>query len=296
MTTLIDAVVADPLLVAAALPLATGVVVAALVRLIVDSRYGGLATAGALLAFLLVFLLSEGVPPLIAVTAKQKLFWLAVAGGIAGAVAWTGRRAAIERALLVLLPAIGLIWLGERQWAREPGTGFVLLSLCLWAGTAAVGLRLRVTRAAGHGFTGGVQLVVAAAALSVIALIGASASLATLTGALAAGLGGVLLINYLAFLSNRIPAGLGPIGRLGLLTPLGTIAAILVLFVDGVSLIAVALVALIFLSGRIPLWTGSGAMRLAPVLEPVRATFLALVLATLAIGVALLEADMTGYP
>jgi hypothetical protein len=293
MTALLDRIVADPLLVGAAVPLIVGLVVAAVAHVAVGRR-GGLAMLGALAAFLLVFALIEGLPPFSAVTAKQKLFWLACIGGGAGLVAGvTGRGSTLERALLVLLPAAGLLWLGERQWLRGPDTGFVVASLALWLGAAAILLRLRATGPAVHGFAGGVQLAVAAIGLALIALIGASASLATLAGALAAGLGGVLLVDYLAFLVAGRTSGLGAVGRLGVAAPLLFVAAILVLFGDGISLFAIAALALVFLSGRIPLRFGIGGMRLARAAEPVRATLLALLPAAVAVGIALLEAALT---
>jgi hypothetical protein len=297
MNNVIDAIVADPRLIGAAFPFATGLVVAALLRAGFGRRMGGVAALGALIAFLLVYALIEGLPPIFAVTAKQKLFWLAVLGGIAGCLAGMGRRGgASERALLVLLPAAGVLWLGERQWLRGPDTVFVVVSAILWLAGAGILLRLRVTGTAAQGFAGGVQLVVAAIGLALVALVGASASLATLAGALAAGLGGVLLLDYILLVGWGTAGGLGSVGRLGVALPLIFIAAILVLFSEGVSAIAVALLSLVFLSGRIPLRIVRGSSRFARALEPVQAGVLAAIPAAIAVGVALLMVGSSGYP
>lgn len=295
---MIDAIVADPRLVGAVVPLGVGLLTAALLQVGGARRGSGFAMVGAWLALLLVYVLIEGLPPLFAVTAKQKLFWLAVAGGIAGMAAQSGHRGAVERVLLVLLPAAGVLWLGERQWLRGPDTGFVVVSTVLWLGGAAILLRLRATGSAAHGFAGGAQLVVAAIGLALVALIGASASLATLAGAIAAGVGGVLLLDYGIFLATGSSTGLGPIGRLGVAMPLVLVAAILVLFAADVSDIAVALLSLVFLSGRIALRFGGRASRSrwARMAEPVRVTVVAAIPAAIAVGVALFQADMTGYP
>ena len=297
MSPLLDSIAADPRLVGAALPFGSGFVIAAMLRITLRRRRGDLAMLGALVAFLLVYALIEGLPPLLAVTAKQKLFWLACAGGVAGLAAGAGARSGVlERSLLVLLPAAGLLWLGERQWLRGPETGFAVAALALWLGSAAILLRLRATGTAGNGFAAGAQLVVAAAGLALVALIGASASLATLAGALAAGLGGVLALDYLVFLAAGRPTALGAAGRLGVAAPLCWIAAILVLYGDGVSPVAVALLSLVFLSGRIPLRIGRASAWLTRAGEPVRATLLAAIPAALAVGVALLQAGPAGYP
>ena len=97
MNNVIDAIVADPRLIGAAFPLVTGLAVAALLRAGFGRRMGGVAALGALIAFLLVYALIEGLPPIFAVTAKQKLFWLAVLGGIAGCLAGMGRRGGAPR-------------------------------------------------------------------------------------------------------------------------------------------------------------------------------------------------------
>lgn len=291
-----DTIVADPRLIGAAMPFAVGLLVGGTMRLAAAGRRAGLALLGATGAFLLVYLLIESQPPLLAVTAKQKLFWLALAGALLGIVVQAGRNNALDRALLVVAPAVGLIWFGERQWLRGPDTVFVLLSLALWFGAAAILLRLRATNAAAQGLGGGARLVAAAIGLSLVALLGASASLATLASALAAGLGGVMLIDYALLLRGRRPPGLGAIGRLGVALPLLFLAVIPVLFDDGVSIVAVALLGLVFVSGRLPVWRGRGANGLPPALEPVRAALLAILPAALAVAVAWLQADLTGYP
>jgi hypothetical protein len=292
----IATIVADPRLVGVAVPLAVGLVIAAILRLLAGRERGAPAMLGAPLAFLLVYLLIEGLPPLLAVTAKQKLFWLAGAGALLGSAMQAAPNDALDRALLVLVPAIGLLWLGERQWLRGPETGFVVLSALLWLGAAAILLRLRATNMAAQGLGGGVRTVVAAAGLACVALLGGSVSLATLAGALAAGLGGVLLLDYAMLLAGHRPFGLDAIGRIGAALPLMFLAAILVLFGDGVSAIAVALLGFVFVSGRIPVWAGRGAQGPGPALEPVRAALLALLPAALAAAVAWLQADLTGYP
>lgn len=296
MDGLIAMIVADPRLVGAVVPLVIGFIVAVILRLASGRGRGGLSMLGAPLAFLLVYLLIEGLPPLLAVSAKQKLFWLAACAALLGIVLQSARNNALDRALLVLAPAAGLLWLGERQWLRGPDAGFAVLSVLLWLGAATILLRLRATNMAVQGLGGGTQLVVAAAGLAIVLLLGASASLATLAGALAAGLGGVLLLDYVLLLAGHRPFGLGAVGRYGVALPLLFIAAIPVLFDDGVSAIAVALLGLVFVSGRIPIWTGRGAGGPLPALEPVRAALLALLPAALAVAVAWLQADLTGYP
>lgn len=294
---IVETLVANPLLAGAALPFAVSLVNAALLRVVARRRIASLAMLGALAAFLVVYLVIQGVPQLSPVTATQKLFWLTLAGGVAGVVVLKRRRAgAFERAVLVLLPAAGILWLGAHQWLREPDTGFVILSIMVWLVGAAILLRLRATDRTANGFAGGAQTVVAAAGLALVTLAGGVAPLAILSGALAAGLGGVLLFDYAVFLLNGGPSGLGPVGRLAITFPLIMLAAILVLFSDGVSYVAVAVLSLVFLSGRILLRLDRERKLFARLGEPIWAMVLAAIPAVVAISVAALQANLTSYP
>jgi hypothetical protein len=237
------------------------------------------------------------VPPLVAVTAKQKLFWLAIVGGAVGtAIASAGRAGAVERASLIALPMLGLFWLGARQWLSGPETGFAVLSVLIGLGGAAILLRLRATSSAGLGFAGGVQAVIFAAGLSIISLVAASMSLAILAGALAAGLGGVLLLDYIVCLTNGAATALGPVGRLGIVGTAIFVAAVLVLYTEGASVIAVAVLALVFVSGRIPVHLGRFGPARARIRAPLRAGLLAAIPAAMAVAIALLQAAPAGYP
>ena len=293
----VEILVANPLLTGAALPFVVGLANAALVRAVARRRIASLAMLGALAAFLVIYLVIQGAPPLLPVTATQKLFWLTLAGGVAGVAVLRRRRAgAFERAVLVLLPAAGVLWLGENQWLRGPGTGFVILSIMVWLVGAAILLRLRATDRTANGFAGGAQTVVAAAGLALITLAGGLAPLAILAGALAAGLGGVLLLDYAVFLFKGGSSGLGPVGRLAIAFPLIMLATILVLVSDGVSYVAVAVLSLVFLSGRILLRLDRERKLFARIGEPIWAVVLAAIPAVVAISIAALQADLTRYP
>lgn len=178
----------DPLIQTAVFPLAAGVVAAGLLGL-GDRR---LASAGVAATFLAAFAVIVGLPDLPPPTGMGRLFWSAVAGlglGIVADLAGLGR----GRGALVVAAwlAASLVWLALPVL---PGG----LDTLTAAAVLAAGAWIALSRTAVHdgAATPGVVLLCAALAVGGVALAGASASVAQLSFALAAAIGGLLLWNW----------------------------------------------------------------------------------------------------
>lgn len=125
-----------------------------------------------------------------------KIFYLAVAGSLAGLVLdLVGHRLA-RRGLAGLLPLVVVLWIGQRRFAA-PDLGLWLSCLGLWVGGAALLLRLDHVAEAEDSEHGAVPafaiLLLLASAFAPVALAGGSSTSLMLCLALAAGLGAIAL-------------------------------------------------------------------------------------------------------
>ncbi len=250
------------------------------------------AVAAIVVGFLIGFLFIEELPPLPPVTAKQKLFFVAVALlllGIFFDAGGIGRRTAVR--LQWLVPLVILAWLAWRLLG-DPDLRFAGEFIALFAASGFVLWRLR--RAGDGGALGpGTQLLVAAAGFSVIAVVGGSASLGMLASSVAAATGAVLVWAYGASVLRDTKLGFGAAGWLGGGGTLMTVAATTVLFTEGVNRIALAVLLLVFLADQVPLPVPGGLA--GRVVRPVALGIVAAIPAAAAVAIAVLLGDDSPY-
>lgn len=268
-------------------------VTAVLVRLIGGARQGArFVMVATVIAFLVTYAVVEGVPAFPATGAKQKVFFLGVVGLVLGL--WLdvrGRVAAVERIAIVVFPAVGLLWMAQRSLSFGIDIEILLRLVALWAVSVMVLWRLSQTGARGDIMVPGVQVLVASVGVSVVALVGASASLAQLSGGLAAAMGGVLVLAFVALVLFGSRYGFGAVGLFGAGGTLLALSYVLVLFTEDASPWALAILSAIFLTDLVPLKIrfGSGAVQRA--LQPVALTIIAAIPAAIAIGVAVVTGE-----
>ena len=186
----------DTLLIHSALvPFAVAAAAAGLLRLIGGADLGAMiATAGIGLAFAIGHMLILGLPAAWPTSAAQKILVVAVAATAVGlALDLSNGRSTMTRLLAYLLPLAALLWLG---WARVAALDWIdiaALALTVVAGGYAVS---RPLAEGAETADSGVKLMVAAAALGFVAVIGRSASFGQLAGVLAAATAGFLAWNW----------------------------------------------------------------------------------------------------
>ncbi len=289
---MIEALTTNPAFGASALPLGVALAVTALIWLIGGPyRAPMIVFSAAIVGIVAAFWWIEGLPPILPTTGKQKIFYLIL---LALAAGWAidgreGRRRAdgLERLSLFGLPVLALIWLAWRPLVAGPDTRLLIEMAVLWLAAVAVYWRLRKQERAGA-LVGGVQVLVAAMGLSVVALLGASASLASLAGAVAAAMGGVLLWLFVVTVINDERFGFGALGWLACAGALLFIADVVVLFSPEVNRWSLALLLLVFVTDKVPLGRRRrGALDRAA--QPVLLGLVAAVPAVAAVGVALLS-------
>jgi hypothetical protein len=173
------------LLQSAVVPLSAALIASALFR------RRGMAGAGALIGFLAAFVAILGLPSFPPVGSMQRLAVMALAALLAGVAAEAGRAAPRRLAQVALLSlAAGLVWLA---WPRLGGGLAVWLRL---AAVGAAGALLLARLATGETVAVAAAMTAMAVGISGVALVGDSASVAQLAGALAAGLVGVLAWHW----------------------------------------------------------------------------------------------------
>jgi len=161
-----------------------------------NGRERGPQVAGASVAltFIIAYLLIIGVPPLPPVSSSQKLAYVVAAGLVIGFVFDYWRFPAFFRwAVFGLGMAVTIYWLGANKLHRAD-TWLLLGIVALFAGTILAEWRIEAGRH--RGLDPLVKLLVASLATAAIAQFGDSTSLAQLSGALGAALGGFMLWNW----------------------------------------------------------------------------------------------------
>lgn len=247
-----DSLLANPIVKVAVLPFAVGFLCALALRgLRASTRVTGLALG---IAFCGLFLMLEGLPPVVPIAAKQKLAYLVLLAVVLGVglvplVKDLRLRGAMAAAFLLL----SLVWLGWRKIAGQPTPELFLLLLAFWlAGTAVL---TGASWLAGRSSPGGgaetmsapILLLVAALASSLVAILGAYIGFSQHAGALGALLGGYLLVEFLLFaVTGKASDGFGAEAVFALGGSWLAGLAVAILFARDVSLPAVGLVALVF--------------------------------------------------
>jgi len=191
----VEAWLADPRVQSTVVPFAVAAAVAGVARAAAGTRAEAWAALAVIAGFAAAYALILGAPPLPPRSSAHKIAYL----GAAAAALGLGLDLARARPPLVRLVAAGgagaaALWLlGARLDLDDPAT---LLWPALPLVAAWLVVMLRLDSQAGAGLTAAVVIMVAAAALALVALLGRSASISQLAAALAAAMAGLALWNW----------------------------------------------------------------------------------------------------
>lgn len=244
------------------------------------------AVLGVGFGFLAGYYMILGFPLLPPRSAPHKIFYIVCMAVLAGAVlgkvsppGWLGRVCG------TVIPALAAAWLAFAGLMRLDAD--VLIKFAFFSIICGC-ILFDTFSAKQQEVSSGTQFLVAGGGMAALAVTAAAGSLGQLTAAYAAALGGYLLWNW--------PQVRYPFGGAGIFVAGSvcfSLAAVMVFFSD-IPPISMALLATVFLSGRIGrlLWRNTWASK--PVLVPVITGFIALVPALLAIAAAAFTAD-SGY-
>ena len=197
-----SALLGNPMVTTAALPLVLGTVMALLARFALPSFSPVLSLVSA--ALLLFFYWDTLGPPVVPpVAASQKLIYLAFAGIVAGLLPERLLGAAVAGNLVAAALAAALLWLG---WRRIAGGALdlqmmaaLIASLLAIAGAALLlSLRTSSSPPAEEPFLMPAAMLAMCAAGAIISVLGASIVTGQLLGSLAALGGGWCLVQYIA--------------------------------------------------------------------------------------------------
>lgn len=260
-------------------PLVLGFVLTGGVRFANGSQHGPqVAPAGVGLAFLATYFVIMGVPPIPPVQAVQKLAYAVAGGLVVGFLLDFGKLpAAFRWVLFPIGTAAVLYWIAWRK-LQAPDIWMILGAVALWLSTIISMWRLEAGREAR--LNPSVKLLIAALGMAAVAVVGHTAALAQLAFALAAAIAGYMLWNWPVY---RWPYG-GAL-LMGAGAALATIGMIIVLYTR-VSVIAMALLLLIFFADIAARRINLGSGGLAKALEPVVLAGLCLVPALAAVAAA----------
>jgi hypothetical protein len=173
------------------IPFAVAVVAAGMLRLFAGSTHGpAMAGASLTLAFLTGYILIFGAPAFWPPSATQKIFFIAIIGGIFGLSLDLSREARqITMLAAALAPTAAILWLGWPRIVALDGLDILTLALTALAGG---GILTELYSRHAQPSESEVKLLIAAGTLALVALLGTSASYAQLAGILAAGAAGFL--------------------------------------------------------------------------------------------------------
>ncbi len=238
-----------------------------------------IAAAAIPIGFLVSYWATVGWPAFPPVASNQKIVYLILFGAVIGVMFDLVQRADLMRWLgpVVWSGAIAG-WMGWRMITTPSIPGLATIS-ALWLAGAIVLYASRVTR--GSGSVPAVMLLIAAIGVSLIALIGSSASFAQLSGGLAAATGGFMLWNWPK--SRFSFEWAGALGGMGALLSL---VAALVLFTDA-SKLALILILPMFFGDRLT-------ARLPRATHPVFAPFVLAAVCLVPVALAVLVAYLSG--
>lgn len=209
-----NAIFANPVTLTIVPPLAAGVLLGLLAWVAAGNR---LAMAiGWSLGALFVYWLLEGVPPLPPIAAKQKLGYVFALGGVGALIA---AFFPLARLVLIVLAAVAVVWLGWSKLGDPANAETVMLAAlaALWSITVTL-VWQRVAQGDGTEVRAENAFLVPAALLtmaiggSVIAGSGLFLGMAQMLGALAALIGGGLIVSFLALLLRGRGVALLPEG------------------------------------------------------------------------------------
>ncbi len=268
----------DPIVLGIVVPFVVSFVLSAVLRLalgpIMGPRY---AVAAVGLAFLMTYWVVLGIPMFPPQASIQKVFYLAGLAWVVGLIIDVTRtERAMGHLLSYVFPLMALLWLGWRLITGGASAGDVTAMIVLYAAAILVFWRVAATARSAdvetdsrHALSPVILVMVAALASGLIALNGASASLAQLALALSLAAGGHLLWHYIAYMRQGPPFIFGATGAFGAAGILLVLIDVMTLFVGRVSRWALLIVALVFVADvvvRRIAFEGSWARWLNPVL------------------------------
>ncbi|MDX8516733.1 hypothetical protein [Mesorhizobium dulcispinae] len=204
-----SAVLGNPMVTTAALPLLLGVALAFAARFVLPAASLVLTLLWA--ALLLFFYWDTLGPPVVPpVAASQKLIYLAVAGIVIGLLSErvTGARAAL---LAVVALAAAIVWLGWRRIATGSLDPQMVAALAV-AVLTLIGTAMLISRQSSPALSTEEPFLTPAAVLAlslsgaIVSVLGASIVTGQLLGSLAALIGGWCLVQYLATLRGKAAA------------------------------------------------------------------------------------------
>jgi hypothetical protein len=287
------------------IPFATALVLALAIRLAGGQTWGPrLAILGAALGFLAAYWLLESVTwP--AVSAKQKVFWLAALAVLLGVLLEVaGGRRAGTLVVAHLFPLVALLWLAWRQIERGPSSELLIALVALyvaslvvvWMLDSAMSSHDHDARHGGGHVNAAALLLLAGFAAGAISLFGAEIGMAQLSVAIGAVMGGVLLPSYLLYLARGEALKFGPIGIVGVGGAWLTCVYVMVLYGSSVSFPALAVLLLTFLLNIAARRIRVGESAAARLLEPVLYGAIVAIPAVAAVVYVVLTAEPeTGY-
>ena len=276
----------DNLLIDTALiPGVVSIFAAGLLWFIGGADRGYATAAGAIgIGFIAGYLVILG-PPLAPPNASiQKLFYVVAVGVILGVLLDLMRpQPGVTRALGALAPLVIIGWfVWRRLFAIDWGHDWTLLIKVVGFAIVAGAILASLYRERGAAVESGVMILVAATGLAGLAVFGASAVVAQLSGTIAAGAVGLLLWNW-PFSRH----GFGAAGILGAGGALMGLAAILLFFSEANPL-ALVMLAFVFQAAPMSERLVPGRGGFARAIRPFVLAAIATIPALAALGVALL--------
>jgi hypothetical protein len=279
---------ADPVFQTVVAPFGLALLVVAAARLGGGAQRSDIvAGAGVALAILVGYALFEGIPRFPPPAAKQKLFYLIALGAALGLIVDSlGRPAFIDRLVLLVFPAVCVIWLAWRQLSAGPALSEATTLLLLWVGMAAALWRTAEAGNRGGSTAGPVLVIVAALGIAGVAMLGRTMTLSLLSLTIAAATGALAVWSHLSAILGYAARG----GARTLLLPaaggLAIICALLVLFTPTASRMALIGILLVPFTKPVArrIHLGSGAAE--RVLTPLVHGFVAALPALAAVGIA----------
>jgi len=275
----------------ALVPGAAAVFAAGLLWFIGGADRGYAAAAGAIgIGFVAGYFVMLGAPMAPPASSTQKLLYV-VAGGTAFGVLLDMMRLppALTRALGAMAPSVIIAWfVWPRLFAINWGDDWGLLVKAVVFAAVAGAALASLYRDRGAAVEPSVMILAAALGLAGLAFFGASASVAQLSGVVAAAAGGLLLWNW-PFSRH----GFGVAGVLGGGGAIMGLAAILLFFSEANPL-ALAMLAGVFLAAPLAERLAPGRGGLARAMRPIALAIVAAIPVLAALGVAFLMDGVDG--
>jgi hypothetical protein len=269
----------DLLVQSAFVPFAVSVAAAGIIRLVAGSTSGpAMAGAAVIVGFITGFVLLFGAPMAWPASATQKLFFIAIVGGIFGLALDLSREARhITLFVSALTPVLPLLWLG---WPRVTDASWGDIATLAVIALAGGGVLTELYGRHAQPAESAVKLLIGAMTLAMLALVGTAASYAQLCAVLTAAMAGFLFWLWpLARCRFAASAVFGP----GLLfvAMVGAVATF-----TSVSRPALGLLLPIFYADRALGRFDTGIHRLNQALKPMLLAVIALIPAIAAVGLA----------